>query len=119
LTTLEESFFKKNEGISSRFPPVLCILRVEGNLKHLPPDELSVRELFRYQRRLATSHDPAERLRILWVGALLGELLEQCSNAQISDLLSMVQDGLGLFSPDFAVCEHAKRRLQRRNLWRR
>ncbi len=29
----------------------------------------------------------------------------------LGDLLSMVQDGLGLFSPAYVVCEHAKGRL--------
>jgi hypothetical protein len=80
-------------------------------LEHSTPDDHSVRELFDQQKRLATSHDPAERLRTLWIGALLGELLEQCSSGQIGTLLCAVQDGLGIFSPDFAVCEHAKRRL--------
>ncbi len=82
-------------------------------MKHLPPDELSVRELFRYQRKLAESHDLLERLSTLWIGALLGERLERCSDRQIGDLLSMMQDGLGIFSPEFVVCEHAKRRLLR------
>ena len=113
MTTYREGFFQKNEGISSQFPPLLCILRVEGNLKHLPPDELSVSELFKYQRRMAKSHDLNERLKTLWIGALLGERLEGCSDRQIGDLLSIVQDGLGLFSPDFVVCEHATRRLLR------
>jgi hypothetical protein len=85
-------------------------------LEHLPPEELSVEELFEYQRKLAGSHDLVERLRTLWIGALLGERLARCSDHQIVDLLSMVQDGVGLFSPDFAVCEHAKRRLLRSTL---
>ena len=88
-------------------------------MEHLPQDELSVRELFEYQRKLAASHDLLERLKTLWIGALLGERLTGSSDHEVGDLLSMVQDGLGLFSPEFAVCEHAKRRLQRRNLWRR
>jgi hypothetical protein len=85
-----------------------------------------MRELFEQQRKLATSDDPAERFRTLWIGALLDELLEQCSNGQIGTLLCAVQDGLGIFSPEFAVCEHAKRRLQQsspksdaRHSWRR
>jgi len=79
-------------------------------LKHLPPDELS---LFRYQRKLAESHAMNERLATLFVGARLGERLAGCSDHEIADLLSLVQDDLGIFSPDFAVCEHAKRRLLR------
>lgn len=82
-------------------------------MKHLPPDELSVTEVFEYQRRLAASHDLLERLKTLWIGALLGERLERSSDRQIGNLLPLVQDGLGLFSPDFVVCEHAKRRLLR------
>jgi hypothetical protein len=84
---------------------------VESTLEHLPLDEMSPLELFDYMRRLAGSHDLLERLKTLWVGAQLGERLEWCSEAQIADLLSLVQDELGLFSPDFAVCEHTKRRL--------
>ena len=80
-------------------------------MEHSTPDDYAVRELFEYQRKLATSHDPAERFRTLWIGTLLGELLEQCSNGQIGDLLSMVQDSLGIFGPEFAVVEHSKRRL--------
>ncbi len=83
-------------------------------MKHLPPDELSATELFDEQRRLAGSHDLLERLSTLWTGEQLRERLEWCSDHEIGDLLALVQDALGLFSPDFAVCEHAKRRLQRR-----
>ena len=86
-------------------------------MEHLPED-LSVGELFRYQQRLARSHDLLERPRTLWIGALLGVRLESCSDQEIGDLLSLAQDGLGIFSAEFAVCEHARRRLQRRNLWR-
>ena len=82
-------------------------------MKHLPPYELSPRELFEFQRKLMRSHDLLERLSTLWIGALLGERLERCSDRQIGDLLSMMQDGLGIFSPEFVVCEHAKRRLLR------
>jgi len=82
-------------------------------MEHLP-DDLSVGELFRYQQRLARSHDLLERLRTLWIGALLGERLERCSDYEIGDLLSLVQDRFGIFSAEFAVCEHARRRLQKR-----
>jgi hypothetical protein len=69
---------------------VLCILRVEGNLKHLPPDEISVRELFEYQRRVAESHDLNERLKTLWIGVLLGKRLAWCSDHEVGTLLSIV-----------------------------
>jgi hypothetical protein len=88
-------------------------------LEHLLPEKLSVEELFEYQRKLAASHDLLERLRTLWIGALLGERLERCSDHEIGDLLSLVQDVFGLFSAEYLVCEHAKRRLQRRHLRRR
>ena len=81
-------------------------------MEHLP-EELSIEELFEHVRKLARSHDFTERFRTLWIAALLGERLARCSDYQIGDLLFLVQGGLGLFSPDFAVCEHAKRRLQR------
>jgi hypothetical protein len=82
-------------------------------VQHLPPEQLSVAELFEYLRKLAKSHDIAERLRTLWFAAAFGVRLEQCSDGQIGDLLSMVQEHMGLFTAEFAVCEHAKRRLQR------
>jgi hypothetical protein len=82
-------------------------------VEHLQPEELSAMELFGYLLKLAKSHDIAERLRTLWIVAPFGERLERCSDAQIGDLLSMVQDRMGLFTAEFAVCEQAKRRLQR------
>jgi hypothetical protein len=88
-------------------------------MEHLAPDELSVKELFEHQKKLAGSHDLLERLKVLWVAAQLRERLEWCSDHEIGDLLSLVQDVFGLFSAEYSVCEHAKRRLQRRNLWRR
>jgi hypothetical protein len=82
-------------------------------VEHLPPEELSTTELFEYLRKLAKSHDITERLRTLWILVLFGERLERCSDAQIGDLLSMVQERMWLFSPEYSVCEHAERRLQR------
>ena len=87
-------------------------------MEHLP-EEISVGELFEYHRKVAGSHDLLERLKVLWVAAQLRERLELCSDDEIGDLLSLVRDVFGLFSAEFAVCEHAKRRLQRRQLWRR
>lgn len=88
-------------------------------MEHLLPEKLSVEELFEYQRKLAGSHNLIERLKTLWIGAELRERLEWCSDQEIGELLSRVQDGLGIFSAEYSVCEHAKRRLQRRHLWRR
>jgi hypothetical protein len=83
-------------------------------MEHLP-EELSLRGLFRYQRRLAGSHDLLERLKVLWAAAQLRERLEWCSDHEIGDLLSLVQEVFGLFSPEYSVCEHARRRLQGRH----
>jgi hypothetical protein len=80
---------------------------------HLFPEELSAAELFDYMRKLAKSRDIVERLRTLWIAAEFGERLERCSNAQIGDLLFKVQERMGLFTPEFGVCEQAKRRLRR------
>jgi hypothetical protein len=87
-------------------------------VEHLLPEELSVEQLFEYLRKLAKSHDIAERLRTLWILAAFGERLERCSDGQIGDLLSMVQERMGLFTAEFAVCEQAKRRLQRSSLFK-
>jgi hypothetical protein len=94
-------------------PDPLCILGVrEATLEHWPTETASVRELFEFQRRLARSHSLNERLATLFAGARLGERLARCSDQEIADLLSLVQDGMGIFTPEFAVCEHAKQRLQ-------
>jgi hypothetical protein len=82
-------------------------------VEQLPTEELSARELFEYQRRLAGSPYLIDRLGTLWVGAQLAERLDLCPDHEIGDLLSLVQDGLWLFSPDYAVCEHARRRFLR------
>jgi len=87
-------------------------------MEHLPA-ELSVEELLDYYRKVAGSHDLLERLKVLWVAAQLRERLEWCSDHEIGDLLSLVRDMFGLFSPEYAVCEFARRRLQGQNSWRR
>jgi hypothetical protein len=84
-------------------------------LEHLLPEKLSIEELFEYHRKLASSHDLLERLKVLWVAAQLGDRLERCSDDEIGDLLWLVRDVFGLFSPEYAVCEFARRRLQRRH----
>jgi hypothetical protein len=85
-------------------------------VEHLSPEKLSTAELFECLRKLAKSPDVSERLRILWLLALFGERLERCSNAQIGDLLIKVQERMGLFTPEFGVCEQAKHRLQRSSM---
>jgi hypothetical protein len=81
-------------------------------MEHLSPENLSAAELFDYMRKLAKCRDIVERLRTLWIAAEFGERLERCSNAQIGDLLFKVQERMSFFSPDYSVCEQAKRRLQ-------
>ena len=82
-------------------------------MDHLFPEELSAAELFDYMQELSKSRDIVERLRTLWIAAEFSERLERCSNAQIGDLLFKVQERMELFTPEFGVCEQAKRRLQR------
>jgi len=81
-------------------------------MEHLSPENLSVIELFDYMQELEKSRDIVERLQTLWFAAAFGERLEQGSDAQIADLLCKVQERMSLFSPEYSVCEHAKRRLQ-------
>ena len=81
-------------------------------MEHLSPEKLSTVELFEFLRKLAKSPEVSERLQTLWFAAAFAERLERCSNAQIGDLLIKVQEGMSLFSPEYSVCEHAKRRLQ-------
>jgi len=87
-------------------------------MKHVALEDLSLEELFRYQRKLAGSHNLLERLKLLYVAAQLSEQLALCSDHEIGDLLSLVRDVFGLFSPEFAICQFARRRLQRRDTWR-
>lgn len=80
------------------------------------PEDLSLEELFKFHRKVAGSHDLLERLKVLWVAVQLRERLELCPDHEIGDLLSLVRDVFGLFSSEYAVCEFARRRLQRRHL---
>lgn len=67
-------------------------------------------------RKFTESPILLERFKTLWVGAQLGERLESCSDHEVAELLSMVQDSFGFFSSEFSVCEHARRRLTRSSL---
>ena len=87
-------------------------------MEHLP-EELSVEELLDYYRKVGGSHDLLERLKVLWVAAQVRERLEWCSDHEIGDLLPLVWGVFGLFSPEYAVCEFARRRLQGRHSRRR
>jgi hypothetical protein len=88
-------------------------IQIRENVEHLSPEKLSTVELFEFLRKLTKSPDVSERLHVLWIAAEFGERLERCSNAQIGDLLFKVQERMGLLTPEFGVCEQAKRRLQR------
>jgi hypothetical protein len=85
-------------------------------VEHLSPEKLPTVELFEFLRKLAKSPDVSERLQTLWFAAAFAERLERCSDGQIGDLLSMVQEHMGLFTAEFAVCEMARRRLQRSSM---
>jgi hypothetical protein len=65
------------------------------------------------QRRLADSHNPLERAKTLWIAAELDKRLSRCTDAQIADLLARAEERLPIFEPEFAVVEHARRRLVR------
>jgi|HubBroStandDraft_4_1064222.scaffolds.fasta_scaffold593125_1 hypothetical protein len=65
------------------------------------------------QRRLADSHDPLERAQTLWVAAELDKRLSRCSDWEIAELLCTAEERLPIWEPEFAVVEHARRRLLR------
>jgi hypothetical protein len=90
---------------------MVCILQLESKWSTGLPKSFRFADLFEYMRKLAVSHDLRERFETLWVGEKLGERLARCSDHQIGTLLCAVQDGLGIFTAEFVVCEHAKRRL--------
>src|ERR1700688_2432844 len=110
------NFFRIDGTFLANFADCSVYLGRRGTVEHLPPEALSVEEMFEHLRRLAKSHDIVERFRTLWVLALFGERLEQCPDAQIADLLTMVQEHMELFTAEFAVCETARRRLQRSSM---
>ena len=70
-------------------------------------------ELIERQRRLADSHDPLQRAKTLWVATELDKRLSRCTDAQIAELLARAEERLPIFEPEFAVIEHARRRLLR------
>jgi hypothetical protein len=69
--------------------------------------------LIERQRRLADSHDPLQRAGTLWIAAELNKRLSRCTDAQIAELLARAEERLPIFEPEFAVVEHARRRLLR------
>jgi hypothetical protein len=69
--------------------------------------------LIERQRHLADSHDPLERAQTLWVATELDKRLSHCTDAQIAELLARAEERLPIFEAEFAVIEHARRRLLR------
>jgi hypothetical protein len=67
--------------------------------------------LIEKQRRLVRSDKPAERSRTLWIAAMLDERLAGCTDHEIGQLMILVQERFGIFEPEIAVCDHAKKRL--------
>lgn len=63
------------------------------------------------QRKLADSPDPLERAQTLWVATELNKRLSRCTDAQIAELLARAEERLPIWEPEFAVIEHARRRL--------
>jgi len=73
----------------------------------------TVLELMEWQRRLAGSRDPLQRAKTLWVATELNECLSRCTDAQMAELLIRAEESLPIFEAEFAVIEHARRRLLR------
>jgi hypothetical protein len=69
--------------------------------------------LIEKQRRLADSPDPLERAQTLWVAAELDKRLSRCTDPEIAELLGKAAERLPIYEPEFAVTEHARRRLMR------
>jgi len=90
---------------------VLGILQLgERFLEHRLGDRV-VRALIEKQRRLVNSDNPIERLRILWIAALLDQRLAGCTDNEIGELMDVVLERFGIFEPEFPICYHAKKRL--------
>src|SRR5579862_5324785 len=77
------------------------------------PTLLAALALIEGQRRLADSHNPLERAKTLWIATELDKRLSRCTDAQIAELLARAEERLPIFEPEFAVIEHARRRLLR------
>ena len=74
---------------------------------------VTIRGLIERQRQFASSADPVERFRTIWLTALLDQRLSECPDRQIGRLMDLVQERLGILEPEFSISEHAKRRLLR------
>jgi hypothetical protein len=77
------------------------------------PTLLAALAFIERQRELADSHNPLERAKTLWIATELDKRLSHCTDAQIAELLARAEERLPIFEPEFAVVEHARRRLLR------
>ncbi len=75
------------------------------------PTLLAALAFIERQRKLADSHNPLERAKTLWIATELDRHLSHCTDAQIAELLARAEERLPIFEPEFAVVEHARRRL--------
>lgn len=78
---------------------------------HLDSTLSAALESIERQRKLADSPDPLERAQTLWVAVELDKRLSHCTNAQIAELLARAEERLPIWEPEFAMIEHARRRL--------
>ena len=87
------------------------ILKMEAFLEHGSELHSVVRALIQEQQRIVRSTNPRERLSILWVAALVDKHITNCTNHEVGELLTVVQERFHIFEPEFALCHHAARRL--------
>jgi len=74
-------------------------------------DADNARHLIDRYRKLVSSPDFAVRFLTLWTIPPLNESLSHCTSHEIGELMLIVQERFCVFEPEFAICEHAKRRL--------
>jgi hypothetical protein len=72
-----------------------------------------IRVLIEKQRDLSSSTDVVKRFRTLWIIAMLEERLAGCTDREIGELMDVVLERFGIFEPEMAISEHARRRLLR------
>ena len=70
-----------------------------------------ISSLIAKQRRLTSSTNLSRRFQTLWVAAALDTHLTQCTDHEIGELLILVQERFHILEPEFAICQHAIRRL--------
>jgi len=108
---LSENIFGNTTSVSSENVRVVCILEVGAILGAQVKADWAVRALIEKQRKLVSSTNFSMRFRTLWIAAMLDKHLTQCTNREIGELMSFVQDRFRIFEPEFGICHHATRRL--------